>query len=71
MKNVKKSFAFILITFAFIITFVNGKRQGQLECKDFNVLAILANIFNIAICFTLITIALFLITQKSNKHLKN
>jgi hypothetical protein len=65
---IKKILGYILILASLYFSFYRGKREGELECIDFNVLPFIANSITIIVCITLIIVGIALI---KNNTLKN
>ncbi|RKE98121.1 hypothetical protein BXY80_0194 [Ichthyenterobacterium magnum] len=62
----KKYFGYILILLSIYFAFFRGKRQGKLDCIDFNVLSIVDNAITIIVCLSLMIVGSILIKRKFN-----
>jgi len=61
LKNIiKKYLGYVIILASSFFAFYRGKRQGELECIDFNILPIVANTITIIVCIILMIVGVFL-----------
>ena len=61
--KMKKKFGYILIFLSICFAFFRGKRQGKLDCIDFNVLSIFDNTITIIVCLSLMIVGTILIKK--------
>ncbi len=66
-SNFKKYLGYILLLLSPYVAFYGGKKQGELECVDFNVLPIIGNSITFILCVTLLILGVILV---KNEHLK-
>lgn len=63
---IKKYLGYLFVLAPIFFAFCRGKKQGELNCIDFNVLPIVANFITFMICLTLMTVGIVLI-EKNKK----
>lgn len=61
---IKKIFGYTFILTSLVFAFFRGKRQGELDCIDFNVLPMIGNTITVLVCIGLTVFGLFLIKKK-------
>lgn len=65
---IKKYLGYLLIFASIFVAFYRGKRQGELDCIDFNVLPIIANSITIIVCVLLVVIGAYLTKHNTIKN---
>ena len=65
---IKKCLGYLLIFASIFVAFYRGKRQGELDCIDFNVLPIIANSITIIVCVLLVVIGTYLTKHNTIKN---
>ena len=61
---IKKYLGYIFIFASVVFAFFRGKKQGELDCIDFNVLPIIPNSITVVVCIALIGFGLFLLKKE-------
>lgn len=65
---IKKHLGYLFIFASIFFAFYRGKRQGELDCIDFNILPIIANATTIIVCVLLVVIGAYLIKHNTIKN---
>ncbi|WP_179317994.1 hypothetical protein [Winogradskyella undariae] len=58
---IKKFIGYILILASLVFAFFRGKKQGELDCIDFNVLPMIGNSITVIACIGLTVFGLVLV----------
>jgi len=64
---IKKILGYILMFASLYYAFYRGKKQGELDCIDFNVLPVIANTITIIVCIILMITGVFLLKKDISK----